>query len=37
MAKIAILALKITKHNGTNFPGVVALRICPDFIKLKNT
>ena len=34
MAKIAILALKITKHNGTNFPGVVALRICPDFIKL---
>ena len=32
-AKLSIIALKITRHNGTNFPGVLALRICPDFIK----
>lgn len=32
-AKLSIVALKITRHNGTNFPGVVALRICPQFIK----
>ena len=33
VAKIAIVALKITRHNGTNFPGVVALKICPQFLK----
>ena len=32
-AKLSIVALKITRHNGTNFPGVVALKICPQFIK----
>ncbi|MDD5823845.1 MAG: MurT ligase domain-containing protein [Firmicutes bacterium] len=32
-AKLSLIALKITKHNGTNFPGIVALRICPDFLK----
>ncbi len=32
-AKLSLVALKITKHNGTNFPGIVALRICPDFLK----
>lgn len=32
-AKMSVLALKVTKHNGTNFPGIVALRICPDFLK----
>lgn len=32
-AKASVLALKITKHNATNFPGIVALRICPDFLK----
>ena len=32
-AKLSIVALKITRHNGTNFPGVLALRICPDFMK----
>lgn len=32
-AKISILGLKITKHGGTNFPGVVALKICPEFLK----
>lgn len=33
MAKLSIPALKITKHNGTNFPGELALKICPDFLK----
>ncbi|MGB4985247.1 MAG: MurT ligase domain-containing protein [Erysipelotrichaceae bacterium] len=33
LAKLSIPLLKITKHNGTNFPGEVALKICPDFIK----
>ncbi len=32
-AKLSIIALKITKRNGTNFPGVVALKICPTFLK----
>lgn len=32
-AKLSVAALKITKHNGTNFPGVVALKICPDFLR----
>ena len=32
-AKLSVLALKITRHNGTNFPGIVALKICPDFLK----
>lgn len=36
LGKCAALATKIaskfTKINGTNFPGIVALRICPDFI-----
>lgn len=32
-AKLSVFALKITKHNGTNFPGVVALKLCPDFLK----
>ena len=32
-AKLSIIALKITRHNGTNFPGVLALRICPEFLK----
>ncbi len=33
VAKLSIVALKITGHNGTNFPGVVAIRICPQFLK----
>ncbi len=32
-AKLSIIALKITKHNGTNFPGALALRLCPEFLK----
>jgi UDP-N-acetylmuramyl tripeptide synthase len=32
-AKLSVVALKITKHNGTNFPGTVAIKICPNFLK----
>ena len=32
-AKLSIVALKITRHNGTNFPGVLALKLCPQFLK----
>jgi len=31
--KLSRPLLKITKHNGTNFPGELALKICPDFLK----
>ncbi len=33
LAKISVILLKITKHNGTNFPGELAIKICPDFLK----
>lgn len=33
ISKVSKLILKITKHNATNFPGVVALKICPNFLK----
>lgn len=33
LGKLSIPALKITKHNGTDFPGFLALKVCPDFIK----
>ena len=32
MAKLSIPALKITRHNGTDFPGALALRLCPNFL-----
>lgn len=32
LAKLSKPALKITGHNGTDFPGALALRICPDFM-----
>ena len=32
-AKLSIIALKLTRHNGTNFPGALALRLCPEFLK----
>ena len=32
MAKLSKPALKITKHGGTNFPGELALKLCPDFL-----
>lgn len=35
-AKLSVIALKITRRNGTNFPGVVAIRLCPDFLKHVN-
>ena len=33
LGKISIPALKITHHNGTDYPGVLATKICPDFLK----
>ncbi|MCI5825902.1 MAG: MurT ligase domain-containing protein [Arcanobacterium sp.] len=32
VAKLAMLGLKITRHNGTQLPGVLAIKICPDFL-----
>ena len=32
-SKLSIVALKITRHNATNFPGIVALKVCPEFLK----
>lgn len=34
LAKLSIPALRITGHNGTDFPGNLALRICPDFLSM---
>lgn len=33
MAKLSVPALKITRHNGTDFPGTLALKLCPDFLR----
>ena len=33
MAKLSIIALKLTGHMGTDFPGGLAIRICPEFLK----
>lgn len=32
-AKLAIPVMKITGHNATNYPGQIAINICPDFLK----
>lgn len=32
LAKASTVALRLTHHNGTNFPGALALRVCPDFL-----
>jgi UDP-N-acetylmuramyl tripeptide synthase len=32
-AKLSVVALKVTKRNGTNFPGKLAVKLCPDFLK----
>ncbi len=32
-SKLTVPLLKITRHNGTNFPGEVAMKLCPDFLK----
>ena len=31
-AKLSVIALKVTGHRGTDFPGRVAVKICPDFL-----
>ena len=33
MAKLSVPALKITHHDGTDFPGSLACRLCPDFLR----
>lgn len=33
MAKLSVPALKITHHNGTDFPGALANKLCPDFLR----
>ena len=33
-ARLSTIALKVTGHKGTNYPGRVVLKICPDFLKL---
>ncbi len=36
IAKLSVVALKITRHRGTNFPGEIALKLCPNFLKYIN-
>ncbi len=33
IAKFAIVIMKLTHFKGTNFPGVIAIKICPEFLK----
>ena len=33
VAKLAIIALKVFGYKGTVFPGIVAFRICPGFLR----
>ena len=33
LAKLSVPALKITRHNGTDFPGSLALKLYPDFLR----
>ena len=32
MAKLSIIALKVSGHRGTDFPGALAIRLCPQFL-----
>ena len=32
-ARLSIIALKVTGHRGTNYPGRVVMKICPDFLR----
>ena len=32
-AKLSIIALKLTGHKGTDFPGRIVVKICPDFLR----
>ena len=34
--KAAMVALKLLKRNATHYPGVIAIKICPDFLKRLN-
>jgi UDP-N-acetylmuramyl tripeptide synthase len=34
VAKFAIMGLQLLRRNATHYPGVVALKICPDFLKM---
>ncbi len=34
--KAAMVALKLLKRNATHYPGVIAVKICPDFLKRLN-
>lgn len=33
ISKIAVIALKLFGYKGTDFPGYIAFRICPDFLR----
>lgn len=33
MAKLSIPVMKLLGHNATNYPGQIAINICPDFLK----
>lgn len=33
VAKLTYVALRLTKHNGTNLPGHLAIKICPRFLE----
>ena len=32
-AKLSKPLLRLTHHNGTDFPGALAVKLCPDFLK----
>lgn len=32
VSKLSLVALRLLKRNGTNFPGRLALKLCPDFL-----
>ena len=32
-AKLSVIALKLTHHKGTNYPGKLALKLAPDFLR----
>ena len=33
ISKIAVIALKLFGYKGTDFPGYIAFKICPDFLR----
>ncbi len=33
MARLSIPVLKLTRHNGTDFPGSLAVKLCPNFLE----